>query len=88
MESYRENDSPIIRINNIKPQEPIKMRMFLSVERRAWMRPLFIQEGWKGKYTIHIKAESVKLSILRYIQYMVTRGGSMPVLLMFMVHKN
>ena len=75
MESYRENDSPIIRINNIKPKKPIKMRMFLNVERRAWMRPLFIQEGWKGKYTIHVKADSVKHSILRYIQYMVNKHG-------------
>ena len=75
MESYRENDSPIIRINNIKPQEPIKMRMFLNVERRAWMRPLFIQERGKGEYSIHVKAESIKLSILRYIQYMVNKHG-------------
>ena len=75
MESYRKNDSPIIRINSIKPQEPIKMRMFLSVERRAWMRPLFIQERGEGEYTIHIKADSVKISILRYIQYMVNKHG-------------
>lgn len=73
MESYRENDSPIIRINNIKPQEPIKMKMFLNIEKWAWMRPLFIQERGKGEYSIRVKAGSVKLSILRYIQYMVNK---------------
>lgn len=77
MESYRENDSPIIRINNIKSQEPIKMRMFLSVEKWAYMRPLFIQERGKGEYGIHVKADSIKLSILRYIQYMVNKYGGL-----------
>ena len=75
MESYRENDSPIIRVNSIKPQEPIKMRMFLSVEKWAYMRPIFIQERCKEEYIIHFKAKSVRYSVLRYIQYMVNKHG-------------
>lgn len=75
MESYRENNSPIIRINNIKPQENVKMKMFLNIAKRAYMRPLFIQEGCKGDYIIHVKADSIKHLILRYIQYMVNKHG-------------
>jgi len=74
-ESYQES-GPIIRINNIKSQETIKIKgLLIDKENWANMEPLCIWENGQGYYIISVKAESVKHSILKYIQYMVYKYG-------------